>query len=331
MSPLRRTLAESSAVQGGAFTTAQAHAAGFTRHAITAAVRGKAWRRLAKGVFVEEARWAAMDPRARHRCLLHARLLVLDESWFAARRSAAVVHDLPLIGALPGKPQLVRNAVPGVGTASTGYERVASLDGADVHRGAEPRRTSLARTVVDLAREEDFRSAVVVADAALRRGVGAAELYAVATRSSGWPGVARALRVLDFADGLAESPLESISRVAHRQCDIPRPELQVEIWVGARRVARVDNLWRGVNLVGEADGAGKYGSTADLYAEKGRQDEIEELGLEVVRWGWDDAWRPRGRLDVKVRAAMERGLRRTVDPRVRFVPVTVQELLGRAA
>jgi hypothetical protein len=269
-----------------------------------------------------------MGPRARHLCLLYARLLALDEAWLAARRSAAVAHDLPLLGRLSHAPQLVRPGGQGVGTASTRAERVATLDEADVHRGTGPRRTSLARTVVDLARESDFRSAVVTADAALRRGVDPVELWDVAERCSGWPGLARALRVLDFADGLSETPLESISRVAFPRCGIPLPELQVEVWVDGRRIARVDNLWRDANLVGEADGAGKYEGAQDLYAEKRRQDDLTDVGLEVVRWGWDEAWRPKGQLDALVGAAMVRGRRRAVDPRVRFVPVTVQDLIA---
>lgn len=33
-------------------------------------------------------------------------------------------------------------------------------------------------------------------------------------------------------------------------------------------------------------------SLADLHAEKLRQERIEALGIRVVRWGWDDIWKP---------------------------------------
>lgn len=320
-----------SAAQGGAFTTAQAREAGYTRHAIAASVRRKRWRSLGKGVFVERPLWEAMTAEARHLCQLHARLLVLDPAWVAARRTAAVAHGLPLLGKVPGEPQLLRHFTRDVGAASTRHERVAPLPETHVVRVPGPRRTSLARTVVDLAREESFRSAVVVADAALRRGLQLSSLDEVVTRCSAWPGLTSARHVLGFADGLAESVLESISRVAYPICAIPMPELQVEVLVDDRLVARVDNLWRDANLVGEADGEGKYGSTRNLYAEKRRQDELEELGLEVVRWGWDEAWRPRGQLDVKVFKGMARGRVKAVDPRVRFRPTTVEEALRRGA
>jgi hypothetical protein len=89
-------------------------------------------------------------------------------------------------------------------------------------------------------------------------------------------------------------------------------------------------LWRAYNLVGEPDGRSKYGAVGDFYDEKIREEDLEDVGLEVARWPWDVAWNPRGRLDAKLRRGMERGARNMLDPRVRFVPTTVQEALRRA-
>jgi very-short-patch-repair endonuclease len=41
-------------------------------------------------------------------------------------------------------------------------------------------------------------------------------------------------------------------------------------------------------VVGEADGALKYGDQQVIYKEKVREDRIRGKGLQVVRWGWDD-------------------------------------------
>ncbi|MDP9182401.1 MAG: hypothetical protein M3P04_06445 [Actinomycetota bacterium] len=72
------------------------------------------------------------------------------------------------------------------------------------------------------------------------------------------------------------------------------------------RMRRWPHVSRAHHLVGEADGRAKYGAVEDLYAEKRREEGLRDLGLEVVRWGWDAAYRP----GPELRSAVERGLRR---------------------
>jgi hypothetical protein len=72
-------------------------------------------------------------------------------------------------------------------------------------------------------------------------------------------------------------------------------------------VARVDFYWDELGVVGEADGRLKYSDGSDLYAEKRRQEAIEDLGLRCVRWGWSDL----SSFDLvaqKLRRAASRGL-----------------------
>ena len=72
--------------------------------------------------------------------------------------------------------------------------------------------TSVARTVVDVARRMPFEAAVAVADAALRSAgkseaaIAAcrAQLEAATRRAKGWPGVPAARQVLAFANGRSE-------------------------------------------------------------------------------------------------------------------------------
>lgn len=322
-------LAAVASAQGGEFTNAQARAAGWTKAAIEAQVRSGTWHRVARGVYVDRALWDGMDARLRHLCEVRARLLVLGPGWAAARRSAVLAHDLPYLGKQPQQPQLAHDKVRPGTRATSRHERIAGLPASDIRQGVGLQCTSLARTAVDLGRHESFRSAVVVADAALRRGLDRAVLLACAGRSVRWPGGPQAMRMAQFADGLSESPLESISRVAIADCGLPAPELQVEIWLGQRLLARVDKLWRGWNLVGEDDGRSKYDGADGFYAEKLREETLEDVGLEVVRWDWDTAWRPNGRLDAKIRRGMVQGSGKTLDPRVRFVTTTVADALRR--
>ncbi|MCU1593392.1 MAG: hypothetical protein JWO12_784 [Frankiales bacterium] len=185
--------------------------------------------------------------------------------------------------------------------------------------------TTRPRTAVDLARDESFMSAVVVADAVLRAGTSQRELKDAAARMSSWKRGFAAVRVAEFADGLSESVLESISRVRTDERGLPRPELQVLVYLGDDLIARVDFLWRQHNAVGLADGALKYDSREQVMSEKWQIERLEDVGLEVARWGWDSAYRDKGDLEYKVRRAMDRGSRQLLDPRVRFVTTTIAQ------
>jgi hypothetical protein len=313
--------------QHGAFTTTDALACGWTPYWINRARKDKTWTSLHRGVWVETAWYAQLkDPRLRHLCQLHARLLAQDGTWWAARESAALVHGLPLLGAPPAEPLLVAPLHETLARARNRSEQLSPLPTDDRAVVDGINVTSVARTVVDVARRTSFASALMCCEAALHRGQSMSELLAVAHRLATWPGGRGALQLLAFADALSESALESLSRAAFRLCQVPQPEQQVEIWADGRLVARVDFLWREANLVGEADGAQKYAKTDQLdrpqdavqvlLAEKEREGRIRDLGLDVVRWGWDDALRPQPLLANRVRAGLERGARLQLRPGV---------------
>ncbi len=323
--------------QLGCFTTAQALAAGWRGDQLATAVAVGGLRRLRRGVFTDAARYDELDVRDRHVLQVRADLLMLAPRWHAARRSAAVLWGLPLLGALPRTPQLV--AVPNTATdrSWTRHRHLAELPAGQRRLTGGLALTSPARTAVDLARTESFRSAIVVADAVLALGTDMDELARVLDGMVRWPGAGQARRVLGFADGRAESPLESISRVAIRDLGLPAPELQVRVHLGPTFLGRVDNLWRVHNTVGEADGLGKYALDAPraerervLRAERVREQALRDAGLEVVRWTWDEVWRPNGALDVRLLRAFARGDRSELDPRVRFVPTPGPEGLRHA-
>lgn len=181
--------------------------------------------------------------------------------------SAAVIHGLPvnwkdlklvtMIRRTPGHgiggPQLrVRNT-------RLASSEVEVLDGLPV--------TTLERTVCDLARLSPFEWGVVAADAALHRGHSADMLKATLWAHPRLHGVAKAKRVLSFADGLSESPAESISRVAMARFGLPTPVLQFEIFDDdGVLVARSDFGWPDLGVVGgrwegEVLGAPQAGAT----------------------------------------------------------------------
>jgi hypothetical protein len=123
-----------------------------------------------------------------------------------------------------------------------------------------------------------------------------------------WPRIRRAARAVRLADGLAESPLESVSRLVLHWLRVPPPQLQVSILDQfGRFVGRPDFYWDEYGVIGEADGRAKYDSRGVLTSEKLRQEELEELGLIAVRWGWDDAVRHPHSIKNRLERGYERG------------------------
>ena len=80
------------------------------------------------------------------------------------------------------------------------------------------------------------------------------------------------------------------------------PELQAILRTTAGSfVGRVDFYWRGLGVVGEADGREKY-SDAELWREKQREDRLTDLGLVVTRWDWATAQNPQALQHLLLRA-----------------------------
>jgi Protein of unknown function (DUF559) len=171
--------------------------------------------------------------------------------------------------------------------------------------------TSLARTVVDLARASPFRVGVVAADSALRtRQVSKAELDLCITHCAGWPGIQGARRVAAFADARSESVLESISRVTFHDHGLPPPDLQA--WVGAEdeMIGRADFLWRAYRTIGEADGAIKYADPSRAIAQLERDARLRTAGFEVVHFTWQQITRTPDQVVAAIRATFRRGIAR---------------------
>ncbi|WP_280439619.1 hypothetical protein [Nocardia cyriacigeorgica] len=206
------------------------------------------------------------------------------------------------------KVHVTRNRASGARIAERLIVHAAHLEQGDVVQVDGLPVTSVARTVVDLARSVPFAEAVVVGDAALHTGrTTSAELAELMSRTRSGRGLPAARRVVRFLDGRSESPGESLSRVVMAQAGLPMPELQATVLDDlARFVARVDFLFPDRGIVGEFDGMVKYRKTARapesvVIAEKKREDALRALGWMVVRWTWPELDRPRRWL-----AALER-------------------------
>ena len=156
---------------------------------------------------------------------------------------------------------------------------------------------------------------MAVADAALRLGLARDELDAEVGRAAGRTGAGPARRAAAFADGRAESPGESFSRVVIHELGLPEPDLQVRVCrASGTLVGRCDFGWEELRTLGEFDGKVKYGrllregqEAGDVvFEEKVREDELRGLGHEVVRWVDADLREPT-HLRTRLQRAFARG------------------------
>lgn len=220
--------------------------------------------------------------------------------------TAAAVWELPTVGV---RSRRVEYAVPpGMrGRTPDVRRRRCALPTSYVEVGGL-RVTPYERTLVDHTRHASLESAVSVCDNALHLGLTVRDaLLAEWDRlPKGYRGRHMAQLAIYLADGRAESPLESLSRVRMFQVGLPKPELQVRFEDAGGFVGRTDFHWKHLGLIGECDGALKYALPEDdsdrspvdvLLDEKAREQRLRRLPevADVVRWGWNDALSP-GRL-----------------------------------
>jgi hypothetical protein len=136
-------------------------------------------------------------------------------------------------------------------------------------------------------------------------------------RCRNWRGARSTSRAVAMADGRADNPGESWSRVVLATNGYPPSDLQTPFYDADGLIGYADFFWEDSGTVGEFDGKLKYqvprGADPEvaatvLWREKVREDRFRSLGLQVVRWGVADLHRPQ-RLVVRLAAARSRGER----------------------
>jgi len=286
-------------------------AAGTTQEELARHRRSGSLTRLRRGAYVLDAE---RQPDELHRLMIKSSVaLGLGESVISFA-SAAVLHGLPVPWSALRKVHLTRNrpdsgrirSLVHVHVAPLRSDEVCMIDGLPV--------TTLARTVVDLARTVPLGWGVAAGDAALRAGMDADELAEQVESARRRHGSPRARAAAGLLNPLSESPGESLSRVVFLEEGLPTPELQVDLFDGTTKIATVDFLWPENGTAGEFDGEFKYGrlvgpgeSPADVVVrEKRREDAVRDLGLQMTRWVWPEIFK-RMILVSRVQRAFRRG------------------------
>lgn len=265
------------------------------------------------GARVLSTEWDGLFGEGRLRTRAHA-VAARTASPFAtnSHTTAAALHQLPLFRTRTDRVHLI---VPGLHTRQDSRDVVrhhVPLPEEDVEVIEGLRVTTLERTVYDVIRTVSLEAAVVCFDAALRRvawndetheydETAAAEFReGVIDRiaaNTGARGIRRARFVADFADGRAQLPGESVSRLWMWQLGIPDPELQYRVDLGRGRFVFLDFAWPELRRWAEFDGEIKYtdpdmlnGLTADEVRQMQdlrEQAVVRATGWRVDRWGFD--------------------------------------------
>ena len=270
--------------------------------------------RVRRGAYLPRA--PSLGPARDRQRLALARVRAVHEQlrvchWFS-HESAALLWGCDVVG-LSGLVHVLQETRPrsrGGDPVVRHYGRLPEGHRAEV---AGFPVTSLARTVVDCACTMPPDRGLVIADSGLRAGLDLDEITTVLAARAGSRGIARARDVVSLADGRAESPGETLTRWALVSSGLPAPEPQVEV-VTRRGRFRIDLGWSAHRVGVEFDGFVKYsgvlGSTAAeaVFAEKQRQDAIEDEGWRILRVTWGDL-RDTDALAARVRRALLRGPR----------------------
>ncbi|MEU7609276.1 hypothetical protein [Micromonospora sp. NPDC049204] len=156
------------------------------------------------------------------------------------------------------------------------------------------RVTAPLRTVSDAILRVDRFSAVSILDSALNRGrITPAHLDVIPNLIRGRRGAVTARSCLAEADGRAQSPLETRTRLRCVDGRVSPDTLQLEVRDNDGYLLGVGDLgWRGPRVIAEADGRDAHGTPEAAFADRRRQNRMVNAGRTILRFTWQDTLRP---------------------------------------
>lgn len=289
---------------------------GWTDGQLREAIRSGHFRRVRRGWYMAGDAWGEYWPEFRHlaEVLAAAHGMESADSVFS-HASAAVLWGLPLYNWTPREVHVTRRGT-GHSVRRPGIMRHSDrLSASDVVRRHGVPCTSLERTVFDIARTGSAEAALTCLDAALRMRAMRGHVYdepiaaawhegmrVRAADATGARGIRQARWLTEIADGRAQLPGESVSRLQLIRLGFRSIRLQVPVAAPDGGNYWIDFALDDVAAFGEFDGMGKYldeslrGERTPqdvLRAEKQREDWIRGTQQRrLVRWGSDDIVSP---------------------------------------
>lgn len=202
---------------------------GYDANDIGARVRSGELLRLRRGAYqLAAVSDLQLTPETDHRRLVWATAPQLLPDSVISHGSAAVLHGLPAWSEQLRRVHVTR-ASQGARRRHFVETHRAPLRNEDFMFIDQVCTTTLPRTLLDIGRTWPYGRAVAAGDHALRDGLPRQSLLSQLDSMSGWPGIRQARRMIDFLDGAAETPGESLSRVAIADALLPAPQLQYEV------------------------------------------------------------------------------------------------------
>jgi very-short-patch-repair endonuclease len=288
-----RGLARVADAQGGVFTREQALGA-CTPAEIRSNLRRRLWRATPwRGVFVDDEVPDRLDVLIRAASLWLGGDLVACHStaallWGFDLRAPEVARQEPLH--FLGPADLDNRALTGLRV----HPSSSGTDDAVLHRGVWC--TPPERTACDVVRHGEPIDALASLDAALRSGTCSLDgLASACARQRGLRGVVRLSRAIPFADGRAESPMESRMRWRFLAAGLPRPEVQVEVADGGRR-HRLDVGWEELLVGAEFDGLEAHMTRQQLADDRDRHNWLTERRWALLHFTAVDVYRRHARM-----------------------------------
>ncbi|MDG4664174.1 type IV toxin-antitoxin system AbiEi family antitoxin domain-containing protein [Mycobacterium sp. 236(2023)] len=170
------------------------------------------------------------------------------------------------------------------------------------------RATSPAWTAIEVARSVRRPRALATLDAALRSQTCCLpDLWRAALEQKGRRGIVAVRNLLPIADPRAESPGESMARLAMLDGGLPVPELQYEVIDGNGDLRRLDFAWPDRGVAAEYDGVDWHSDPDALKRDRQRQAALMAVGLTVISIVADDlrdgGWEMAGRIGEQLRSA----------------------------
>jgi Protein of unknown function (DUF559) len=262
-------------------------------------LKSRAWRRLLPDVYVATAAYASGD----HRMWCSAAALAIPPGAALGGWSAAYLHgvdvlpqdarvwiNLPVPGRMRPRRRLAVHRTP---------MRPHELDG----YGDIPVTIPL-RTAFDLGRRLPRTDALVAVDAMCHRLLTLDQLARHAAERDGWPGIQQLREVILLSDPLAESPMESRTRLLLHDGGAPPVVAQYEVRTASGRlVARLDLAyprWR-IGIEYEGD---HHRDRDQFRSDIARHNELREMGWLILHFTADDVLRHPDRLLRQVTAAV---------------------------
>jgi very-short-patch-repair endonuclease len=254
---------------GGLATTAQLLTV-MTRQQLDVQVKNGGLVRVWYGIY------AAQQPNLLGR--LAALDIFMEQHAVACMGTAAALHGFDT-----ENTTAIHVLDPGVRMRSTVGLMVHQRTGARLQRVSGRLATAPAWTAVEVARQLRRPRALATLDAALRSmRCTRNEIERAVAEQRGRRGIVAVRKLLPFADGRAESAMESEARLVMIDHGLPLPELQYPIQGPHGELWRVDFAWPEVRMAAEYESVDWHVGREEMLRDKTRWGKIQELGWTII-------------------------------------------------